>query len=190
MRRDAHDVGGAPPGAHERVEGGVVEGGELAVGVDQRGLGRGVVGDRGEHPRGVGEDRSHRGGQDRRGHGAAVRAREPRRADQLGEAVGGEERDPGDAVAGVGDATEGASGQQARRDAHVLVGTTTVTGASAPPPLAATTTSNNARRCAAVGHGHERRRHHPDRTAGVRHPSPTPEAAGRVGSVSCGRAPR
>ena len=50
-RRDAHDVGGPPPRAHERVERGVVDGRQLAVGVDERGLGRGVFGDRAEDAR-------------------------------------------------------------------------------------------------------------------------------------------
>ena len=50
-----------------------------------------------------------------------MRTAEPRRAEQLGQPVGGEERDPGDAVAALGDASERAAAQQApRRHADVV----------------------------------------------------------------------
>ena len=110
--RDADDVGRPPPGAHQRIERLVVDRRELAVGVDERSLGGRVLGDGGEHAGRVGEDRADRGREDRRGHGAAVRTRQARRADELGQPVGGEEGDAGDAVAALGDPPEGAAREQ------------------------------------------------------------------------------
>ena len=121
--RDPHDVGGAPPRAHERIERGVVDRRQLAVGVDERGLGRGVVGDRAEDPRCRRQHRAHGRGEHRGGHRAPVRAREAGCTQQLGQPVRGEERHSGDTVAAGRDPPQRPARQQpTRRDADVVGG--------------------------------------------------------------------
>ena len=67
----AHDLGRAPARAREPVERGVVALRQLAVRVDERLLGGGVLRDRGEHARLAREHAADRGTEHGRGHGAA-----------------------------------------------------------------------------------------------------------------------
>ena len=122
-RADPHDVGGAPSRAHERIERGVVDRRQLAVGVDERGLGRGVVGDRAEDPRCRRQHRAHGRGEHRGGHRAPVRAREAGCTQQLGQPVRGEERHSGDTVPAGRDPPQRPARQQpTRRDTDVVGG--------------------------------------------------------------------
>ena len=120
---DADHVGRARAGVHQLVECVVVECGELAMRLDQRGLGGGVSGD-GPEPSGcVGQHRAHRGREHGHGHRPPSRRRERGRAQQLREPVHGQERHRGDPDAGTGERPQCARAQQpARRHADVVRG--------------------------------------------------------------------
>ena len=160
---EPHDVGRPAAGTRQCVERGRVERGELAVGVDERGLGGGMLGHRPEHPGRVGEDGAHRGGEHRGGHRASARAREAGRPQQFGQAVRGDERDPGDAVGALGDPAEGAARQQAASsDPHVVRGDDHGHRRERIALLARDhRVEQRTRRRLAVGDGHEGRRHRP-----------------------------
>ena len=100
-------------GAGQRIEGGRRAVAQLPVGGHERRLGGRVLAHRREQA-GVGRQLGpHRGGEHRGGHRAPAAGGERRGAEQLGQAVGGDEGDRGDADARPATGPSAAGGEQA-----------------------------------------------------------------------------
>ena len=150
----------ARPG--QRREGGGGEVAQLPVGAHERRLGGRVLGHGREQPGLGGQLGPHRRGQHRRGHRPPALPGQRGRAEQLGQPVGGEERDRGQAHARCRRPARASPRTAAAATATPtwFDGTTTVTGASGSPALPSATASRRAQgRLRPVRGPHHAQRH-------------------------------